>query len=260
MVESNDHTVVAESFSVGAMVLPFAWHADLVTSLGFSFIWIDLEHGWYTGAEIQSLSLLARRQGAASVVRVPQQHLWQAGKILESGADIIMVPQVDSAEQAQAAVRYTRYAPLGTRGYSGIGEDASYGLSTEEHLSTAASVNRVIVQIESTRGVAAAGEIASVEGLRAIMVGRADLAVDAACSADLSDSRMDSMIRRVAQEAGERNVTWGSLIRQSSEIPRLQSLRAGFGVYGSPIPRIAQVYRLLAEDCGLDPGTRTSLP
>jgi 2-keto-3-deoxy-L-rhamnonate aldolase RhmA len=100
-------------------------------------------------------------------------------RVLDLGAIGIVVPHVDSAAQAEDAVRAAHYPPRGDRGFATYTRAGRFGLTgVDEHLAAAAERTVVIAMIESRAGVAAAGEIADVDGVDAVFVGPADLALD----------------------------------------------------------------------------------
>ncbi len=236
---------------IGTMVLPQTWHTDLVIQLGFDFVWVDLEHASYTDEQCMAISTTARRAGIEVVTRLPRAMLWRIPNLLEFGASAIMVPSVESPLQAHEAVQYSRYPPRGTRGYSGIGLDAGYGL---DNYSPGAETINLIMQIESQRGLANLDAIAGVEGVDALMIGRADFSVDASCESSLADPTMWDCVRRVALAASEHGIAWGSLIRAAGELDQLSSAGARFVAFGSPIRRIAAAYSALADSLGLPRG------
>jgi 2-keto-3-deoxy-L-rhamnonate aldolase RhmA len=234
------------------MVLPLPWHAQLLAELGFAFVWLDLEHGWFSGEQLQCLALIARQSGVDVIVRVPRDDLSNLGKVLELGASAVMISHIESVEQVAEAAKFALYPPLGERGYSGVGADAMFGLDTKAAILSRVAVSPIIAQIETIRGVEAADEICNAKGVGAVMVGRADLSVDADCEIELSDPTMRAMLEAVAQSADQAEMRWGTLIREPSELEQLSALGAAFVAFGSPIPRIARMFRDLSRELALE--------
>lgn len=149
--------------------------AEICAGAGLDWVLIDMEHS-PNGLQ----SVLAQLQTVAAypvtpVVRVPINDSVLIKQVLDLGAQTLLVPMVSSAEQARAAVRATRYPPHGIRGVgSALARSARWN-RVDGYLANADRHVSVIVQIETTDGVAAAAEIAAVEGVDGVFVGPSDL-------------------------------------------------------------------------------------
>jgi 2-keto-3-deoxy-L-rhamnonate aldolase RhmA len=160
---------------LGSMVtLPTAAVAEIFADLGFDWLFIDGEHSPLETAELLSI-LQAVGHRVACVVRVPGAEEAPIKKILDQGAEGIIVPQVNTVEQAASVVRFARYAPKGARGV-GLARAQGYGLRFQEYLDTSNEQVAVIVQAENVRAVENIEAIVKVEGIDAIQLGPYDLA------------------------------------------------------------------------------------
>lgn len=150
---------------------------EICVGSGIDWVLLDQEH-----APNDLRSTLAQLQSAAGypevavVVRPPVADPVIIKQLLDIGANNLMVPMIDSAEQAAAAVAATRYPPAGIRGVGSALARASGWNRQADYLRTAADSVSVTVQIESARGMAALPEIATVDGVDGIFIGPADLA------------------------------------------------------------------------------------
>nr|WP_255426447.1 aldolase/citrate lyase family protein [Pseudonocardia sp. C8] len=142
---------------------------------GFDTVCVDAEHSALDPSTIASMIRAADAVGAAVLVRVPD-HGSDIGRVLDLGAAGVLVPRVESAEQARAVVSAVRYPPDGARG-AGPGRAARYGTTMPEEVATANARVLCAVQVETVAGVEAVEEICAVEGLDVVMVGPGDLAV-----------------------------------------------------------------------------------
>jgi 2-dehydro-3-deoxyglucarate aldolase len=111
---------------------------------------------------------------AACVVRVPVAEETAIKKVLDLGAAGIICPQVNTAEQAAAVVKWSRYAPEGTRGV-GLARAHGYGMNFQEYVETANDRIAVIVQAEHKQAVENIDAIVKVEGVDAVLLGPYDL-------------------------------------------------------------------------------------
>jgi 2-keto-3-deoxy-L-rhamnonate aldolase RhmA len=159
---------------IGSMVaLPSPEVAEIMGEIGFDWLFVDGEHGVFEARDLQA-TLQAAGAATPCIVRVPIAAEAPIKKALDVGAAGIIVPQVNSAEQAAQIVRMAKYAPLGTRGV-GIGRAHRYGLGLREYLSTANERTAVIVQAEHADAINNIEAIVGVEGVDAVLIGPYDL-------------------------------------------------------------------------------------
>ena len=163
--------LVAREPCLGTVVtLPDVALAELSAS-ALHFVWIDLEHGALGAADVQPLAIAARAAGATSLVRVSADSHAAIGTALDAGVDGIVVPRVDRAADAARAIERMHHPPGGLRG-SAVRRASAYGRAP-------GSGRRPIcmVQVESAAAVEQAQATAAVEGVDALVVGCADLAL-----------------------------------------------------------------------------------
>lgn len=147
--------------------------AEIAATLDVDYVCVDTQHGVvdYAGSVpmIQAIEL----SGATPLVRVPWNEPGIIGKTLDAGAHGVIVPMVNTREQAEAVVASCRYAPDGTRSWGPV----LAGMRHADHRTWAADTIAVIPMIETTEAIANLDDILSVPGIDAIYVGPADLAV-----------------------------------------------------------------------------------
>lgn len=154
-------------------------HSGLIEVLGqtgIDFVVLDAEHAPFTLTEIDSCMLAARAVELPIFVRLVEGTPANILQVLDLGATGIVVPQVNTAEDAQAIVQATRYGAQG-RGFAGTTRAGGFGTLATGELVENARRTVVIVQIESEEGVRNVAEIAATPGVDACFVGRADLSV-----------------------------------------------------------------------------------
>ncbi len=151
---------------------PFAW--QLVIAIGPDFLWMDTEHSAYDAHHFGLVPVMARQQGCTPMIRVAELNAALIKKALDAGASTIMVPQVNNAGEARAAVRYAKYAPEGTRGIS-PGWTFYMNVSWDEYLPQANAETCVVVQVESVEAMQNVEAIAAVEGVDVVFAGPMDL-------------------------------------------------------------------------------------
>src|SRR5262245_53215071 len=145
---------------------------------GFDFVVIDLEHsplGLDTAARMISL---ARAAGVLPLVRVPGHDAATIGRVLDAGAGGILVPHVDTPDEARRVVVAMRFPPLGERGAGGTSRAGRWGLLPRaEYVRVGNEDVLCIPQLESEAAFQAAPEILAVEGVDAVFLGAGDLSL-----------------------------------------------------------------------------------
>jgi 4-hydroxy-2-oxoheptanedioate aldolase len=182
--------LVGTVLTVGDVVL-----AELA-SAPMDLVWIDLEHGALDVADAQRMAVACRATGTAVLVRVPAATTGRLNAILDAGVDGVVVPAVSSAREAADAVASLRHPPAGTRGY-GPRRAGDFGRRPALELPV------LWAQVESAAGVAAAAEIAAVDGVDALVLGPADLSFDLGVPLQLDAPIVRDAAAAVARAAGE---------------------------------------------------------
>jgi 4-hydroxy-2-oxoheptanedioate aldolase len=227
--------------------------AEVTAGSGVDWVLIDGEHS-PNGLE----SLLAQLYAVsaypvAPVVRVPFGDTVIIKQVLDLGAQNLLVPMVDSAEQAEGVVRAVRYPSGAAPGMNGVrGVGASLARSSrwnrvEHYLRDASSTISLTVQIESAAAVAAVDEIVAVDGVDAIFVGPADLA---ASMGHLGDSNHPEVVEAVLTAIRAANAV-GKPVGVNAFVPaeaeRFLEAGAGFVAVGADVSLLARATEALAD-------------
>ena len=172
----------------------------LAAQAGLDFIMFDCEGSNYTLETMHDITLTAKAVGLSVLARVPQLNGEDIRRTLEAGLEGIMVRMVETAEQAKEIVRYSKYAPLGERGYSANTANTDYRKPAHlmDWLAEMNQKSFIIAQIETRTGVENANEIAAVEGIDALLVGPNDLSISLGVPGDVTNPVEVEAINRVA--------------------------------------------------------------
>jgi 2-dehydro-3-deoxyglucarate aldolase/4-hydroxy-2-oxoheptanedioate aldolase len=164
--------------SLGTFVFEFATTgiARLAAGGGAEFVVFDMEHTGHTVETVRMLVATSRATELVPLVRIPATEYHFIARVLDVGAAGLMVPMVDSVEQAQKIVRSAKYPPVGRRGAAfGVAHDDFSGGDIVEKMTSANRETLLIAQIETAAGVEAADGIAAVEGIDCLWIGHFDL-------------------------------------------------------------------------------------
>lgn len=151
---------------------------EIAGRAGFDWCLVDGEHAPFDPALIRRQIIALENTGTPAIVRVPGNADWILKQVLDVGAQTVMVPMVNTPEEARAAVRACLYPPEGIRGDGGYTMRASGFGAVPDHASTANAQICVIVQAETRQALDNLAEIAAVDGVDCVLFGPADLAAD----------------------------------------------------------------------------------
>lgn len=192
---------------------------ELAAEVGFDWVLIDLEHGCESEAALPNQLRALRGSRTLAIVRVSAPHPDLISRVLDWGADGIMVPHVDTVAQARHCVDAAYYPPVGHRGVSRTVRAYGYGM----RLPTGEMPKPIILaQIETAEGVTNAGQIAAVEGIDALFIGPADLSYD--LKARQSVLPYDDCLDAIAKAAREHGKGCGILVRHADDKDKLKAL------------------------------------
>lgn len=156
----------------------------ILARAGFQFVFIDMEHSAFSMETVADLIRAGRDNDIVPIVRVPQAEYAWVTRVLDAGAMGIIVPRVDTAEMAEAIVSWTRYPPLGIRGFAATGaqtEDRDVG--PVDFIRSNHAETLLVLQIERKRALENLEEILAVEGIDVACLGYMDLSVDLGAAA-----------------------------------------------------------------------------
>jgi len=150
--------------------------AEVMAAAGYDCAMLDLEHGVADLCDAVAVMRAMRGTGCTPLVRVPENDVAWVKRVLDSGAEGVMIPAVNSAAEARAAVAACHYPPRGIRGMAApIVRASGYGQDWRGYVDEAGRQVLVICQVESRAAVENVAEIVAVEGLDMIFLGPFDL-------------------------------------------------------------------------------------
>jgi 2-keto-3-deoxy-L-rhamnonate aldolase RhmA len=153
--------------------------AHLLSQAGFEFFIIDNEHGAYSSETVCNMVAAARGAGIDAIVRIPEIRREAILKPLDAGAAGLLVPQVNTPEQAAEVVRHAKYPPWGQRGAALRRAHSRYGrVDAAAYLEQANRDTLIVVQAESRQAIENIDAIASIDGIDCVFAGPFDLSVD----------------------------------------------------------------------------------
>ena len=176
---------------------------------GYDFVLLDMEHGTTTFQTLPHLIRAANVAGVCPVVRVPRgTDIW-IDQALDVGAGAIMIPQIDTAEQARAAVSAAKFSPVGTRGTCRFVRSAGFGAVPGSEYFSKAQDTVVILQAEGRKAVENLDEILDVPGVDVVFVGPYDLSSSLGHVGEIDHPEVVECIKGIIAKANAKGVKLG---------------------------------------------------
>src|SRR6056297_3386283 len=172
-----------------------AYATEVLGTAGFDWLVIDGEHAPNDLKSIMGQLMALKGSDSAPVVRLPMGEAWAIKQVLDAGAQTLLIPLVESAEQARDLVRAMRYPPTGIRGAGAALARASEFSGIPDYVATANDQMCLLVQVETRAGIAALDDILRVEGVDGVFIGPADLAADMGYLGRKQDGPVQDTIR-----------------------------------------------------------------
>jgi 2-keto-3-deoxy-L-rhamnonate aldolase RhmA len=197
---------------VGTWVkLPAPEVVEIVAQAGFDAVIIDLEHTMLGLETVSTMIALARLAGVRCLVRVPDHGHSVIQRVLDAGASGVVVPQVDTVEQARGVVACAKFPPAGRRGLSNSARAGGWGsVPPTQYMQKGDADSVVVVQLESEAAIRHGSEIAAVPGVDCVLVGGADLAASMGCAP--SDTRYVELLDAFEKDCLQRDVVLGAAV------------------------------------------------
>jgi len=181
------------------------YSVEVIAGAGFDWLLLDMEH---SPNDLESL--LAQMQAAAAypshpIVRVPWNDMVMIKRVLDAGAQTLLIPYVSTVEEAKAAVSYTRYPPHGVRGVAGVTRASRFG-RVKDYAKHAHEEICVLVQVETEAAAAQIEAICAVDGVDGVFIGPADLHASMGYTGETANPKimpiMEEAMRRI-RKAGK---------------------------------------------------------
>ena len=158
-------------------VLPAPVVAEAMARAGFGAVTLDMQHGIHDAGSIRDCLAAVALGGAHRIVRIPVGGNAMASRAADAGAEAVIAPMINSAEDARAFAAAMKYPPLGSRSWGPVRASMLAGQTMPEYLAGANSEVLAFAMIETPEAVAALDEILAVPGIDGVFVGPGDLSL-----------------------------------------------------------------------------------
>lgn len=184
---------------------------EILSMAGYDFGVLDFEHGGAINMnDVYPLILAAQNRGIKLMARIPGINEMYIKWLLDLGIDGLQIPHIKSKKDAQLAINFAKFYPLGERGLCRFVRAAEYSnIPKEEYLKNANSESLIILQIEGLEGAKNINEIISVEGIDIIYVGPYDLSQSMGLAGQIWHPKVAEEITRIIDTCNQKNIATG---------------------------------------------------
>ena len=223
-------------------------HSEALSQMDFDFLWYDLEH---SDKSVETFSNLARASRVGDVDILARPARWEymrMGRLLEAGAAGILYPRCESAEEAKEVVRWSKFHPLGERGFDGGNADNNYGsYPAGDYTKAANDTTWIVAQIESPRALENVDEIAAVEGVDCVFFGPGDYSALTGRPGDIRGQQTLDAAKQTAAATLAAGKVFGTLVFEKEHADFMKDIGARMLVVGADIIYYKEAYSSLLD-------------
>lgn len=200
---------------------------EIFSRIGVDFIGIDVEHS--TINQEQSQRIIAASQGNRTLClpRIASHNAEMTRRLLDSGADGIIVPNISTAEDVEAVIQWSKYPPIGKRGY-GIARGQGYGFDFDEYTSKWNESSTLIIQIESIQAVKNIDKILFYDAIDGVMIGPYDISGSLGIPGQIEHSKVKDAATQVINACVRHSKACGTQVTDPNEKNIKEQFNAGY--------------------------------
>ena len=214
----------------------------VMKAAGFDWLFIDLEHGSMSIETACEIAVAAQDSGIAPIVRVPYGELTMATRVLDGGALGVVIPHVDTPEEAKEIADKLRYPPRGHRSVGGGQAQFDYAPMPLGEMTTKIDDNTLItVMIETPKAVENAEAIAAVPGIDCLLMGSSDLSMEMGIPGDTGNPKIQAAVDKVVA-ACKKHGKWLGMggVYTDEGMSKYVGMGARFILGGNDLPLLVQ--------------------
>jgi 4-hydroxy-2-oxoheptanedioate aldolase len=224
--------------------------AEIAGKAGFDWLLVDLEHGMGDRHELVTQIQAIDATAAAPVVRIAWNDAVLFKRVLDLGVSGVMVPMVNSAEEARRAAAAMRFPPDGVRGVARMNRASDFGPSFSEYFKKANSHLLTIVQIETKVAIESLDEMAAVDGVDVLFVGPLDLSVSLGVPDQFDHPVEQEALAKVVRACRKAGKAPGILVANEDQLKQVKKLGFTFVAIGSDGGALVKEMRALVAMLG----------
>ena len=224
--------------TVGGNTIP-----EMLAGAGYDWVLVDCEHAAIEAVEVLgALQAIGQWPDVSALVRPAANDPVLFKRLLDMGAQTLLVPYVETAAEAEGAVRAMRYGPQGIRGMAGMTRATRYG-QVEDYFTTAEQELCLVVQVETLTGIENLAAIAATDGVDAVFIGPADLSASMGLRGQTDHPDVDAVISDAIKSLVDMGVPAGVMALDPDTAKRYLALGASFVAVAVDLVLLAKAVR-----------------
>lgn len=201
--------LIKQNYTIGSWItLAHPAIAEIMCKSGFDWLTVDLEHSVITIREAEELIRIIHLSNVSPFVRLTSNDENQIKRVMDAGAHGIIVPMVKTKSDAEKAIKYVKYPPLGIRGV-GLARAQGYGSEFKEYNKWLKNEVKIIVQIEHVDSINNLNDIISLKHINGIFIGPYDLSASLGIPGDFENKMFKDAIKYIEEECKKKDVKMG---------------------------------------------------
>ncbi|MFR5102931.1 MAG: HpcH/HpaI aldolase family protein [Christensenellaceae bacterium] len=235
---------------VGIMIseISFSNMPVLMKNAGLDFFILDLEHGGFDYADVARIIMTARLCGLENIVRLPDNSRKDIIKLMDMGADGLLLPMTNSVSEIREVVRYAKYPPTGERGISTMRAHTFYNPPPmTEYFSKANTRTKIFAQIETREGVKNIISILSERGVEGCMIGPNDLSADYGCLGNECAEEILNAIERIGGVTRDEKKAAGIITGNKNYLEKSKANNFTYYCQGSELNAIREYCKKITD-------------
>jgi 4-hydroxy-2-oxoheptanedioate aldolase len=223
---------------------------EMMGLIGYDCVWIDMEHQDYSYDQAFNMCLASRAAGMEPMIRVRKEGDHSFFRVFEAGATGIMVPHVRTIEEAEWALRFCRFAPVGLRGMDGVEAAAKYSLvPMEDYMAWTLRETFVLFQVEDKESLDIIEETAQMDGLDGLFFGPGDMSQSLGIPLRFDHPHMVEARKLIGATAQKHGKFWGMPVGNSAQAAQLyEEEGAQFFACGAAIIILRDGFKAIRDD------------
>lgn len=221
--------------------------AEIVGLSGFDWALIDLEHGGGHEKDVVTQLQALEHTQAAAIVRVESTQRQRIGRILDWGAEGIMCPRLNNADEARAVASALHYPPNGSRGVAKMVRASSFGRNFPDYYKGSPDTILGIVQIETAEVLNHLDEVAAIPGIDVLFIGPSDLSMELGVFGQFDHPKFKNALQATVSAADKSGKAVGILLANPDDFARYRDLGIRFIACGADASFVAQGAKTMAD-------------
>jgi 4-hydroxy-2-oxoheptanedioate aldolase len=250
----NNYNYLKQKLSSGKAVIgtwsiiPSIINIDIIAESGLDFIIVDMEHGPINFETGQSLIISCESKKVSPVIRVGGVIESDILRALDIGCHCVQVPNLNNALKAKEAISYTKYPPIGNRGFSPFTRAGGYSiLNAINHTSVSNNNTMLAIHVEGNEGIANIDEILKLEQIDIVFIGIFDISKSLGIPGQINNKKVIKILKELTEKIIRANKYPGSIVNNMDQLKQFIDFGIKYITYSVDCNIILESYKNISN-------------